>query len=435
MSGDGDAPGELRVVRVALAAGAIVYLGWWGVVQALLPGAYNPLPGRLAVVAAFLLALAATMVSGWARTNAQLLFSACAWLLTAHYVYLVHENGGEAAWWGGMLVTVPAVAALMNTQRQLIAYSIFTLALATAETVIDRQMDRSVFLPGVATVLLLSNLALRSRLRAEKERLAAAHAREQRDHAEEVSRFKTMVLGLVSHELLTPLQSMQLGVEALVRYPDTTPTRRAQREATIERSLKRLRNLIQSLLDYVRLDAGQLALKDVDFDPVPILSEMVDDLGWLAQAKGLELSLDPADVPPVRSDPGLFRMVVMNLVTNAIKYTHEGKVEVALSHDDAGHRVVVRDTGSGIAPEDLGRIFEPFTQLEPLEHKHTHGVGLGLALAQQAVTKLGGCIEVSSVVGSGSTFTVVVPRETAATKSARPPHRHKADPAPATRPN
>jgi len=400
----------LRIHRIQLAAATVVYLVWWGLVQVLLPGAFNPLTGRLVVVGMFAVVLGASYVFPWVAGNLDGLFQACAWVLTSHYVYLVRMNGGEPAWWGGFLITVAAVAACLHTQRALAAYSVFALVLAIAEAVVDGQLEHSVFPPGVATVLFLSNLALRSRLRAEQERVIAAQLREQRDRAEEVSRFKTMFLGLVSHELLTPIQSIQLGIEALARYPNAPAGQRLEREERITRSLKRLRELIRSLLDYVQLEAGRLEVRQQELDLVAVVTETVDDMQPHAKEKQLALSFiaDPA-VPYARTDPRLVRLVLVNLLTNAFKYTDSGRVDVDLTHDGSGHRLSVRDTGPGIAAEDQARIFEPFTQLGSLEHKHAQGFGLGLALVKQMLGKLGARLEVSSVVGTGSTFTMVLP--------------------------
>jgi signal transduction histidine kinase len=111
----------------------------------------------------------------------------------------------------------------------------------------------------------------------------------------------------------------------------------------------------------------------------------------------------------LHSDPELVRMVLTNLINNAIKFTERGEIVVCVEHDDGCHRVVVKDTGPGIPPEERTRIFEPFEHIEPTRHKHTPGVGLGLALVREMASALGGRIDLESEPGRGSEFTVFLP--------------------------
>jgi signal transduction histidine kinase len=103
------------------------------------------------------------------------------------------------------------------------------------------------------------------------------------------------------------------------------------------------------------------------------------------------------------------RLVIVNLVGNAVKFTQQGEVLVYVSHERGAHRICVRDSGPGIPIEDQERIFEPFEQMEPVLHKHTRGVGLGLSIVKEMVEALSGRIELASEPGAGSTFTVVLP--------------------------
>jgi signal transduction histidine kinase len=122
------------------------------------------------------------------------------------------------------------------------------------------------------------------------------------------------------------------------------------------------------------------------------------------------VSLAPAEPMPIlHSDPALLRVVISNLIGNAVKFTREGIVTVYLRNADGAHIIEIRDTGIGIAEADFPRIFEPFEQLEPLRRKTIPGVGLGLSLVRQIVDALGGTIEVQSVVGNGSMFRVTLP--------------------------
>lgn len=128
-----------------------------------------------------------------------------------------------------------------------------------------------------------------------------------------------------------------------------------------------------------------------------------------AEDKGLHLAFDaPSGLPPLRSDRSLVQLLVVNLMSNAIKFTTAGEVKVSLSVEGTTYRVAVSDTGPGLSPQERTRIFEPFEQLEATRRKHRAGVGLGLALVKEVTAALGGRIELETEVGRGSTFTLVL---------------------------
>jgi signal transduction histidine kinase len=178
----------------------------------------------------------------------------------------------------------------------------------------------------------------------------------------------------------------------------------------IAASAGRLHELIESLLEYARIEGGRLRVDVADVDALALCADVIEELSPQAEQKGIALRLALAEpAPPLRTDPRLLRLVVVNLVGNAVKFTASGAVEVEVSHGGGGHHIRVRDSGPGIPPQDHERIFEPFEQMEPLPHKHTRGVGLGLSIVKEMVEALSGRIELASTVGAGSTFTVVLP--------------------------
>jgi signal transduction histidine kinase len=405
--------GALAWYRRALAWGAGLYLLWWAFVQALLPGSFNPFLGRLLVVALCGAVLGATFVSRWVARRVAPLFAACMWTLTLHYFYLLHGNRGDATWWAGCVVVVAAVGALLSTRGALVAYSIFTLASTLGLMALERHILDSIFLPSIATVLFLSNVALRSRLRAAEERHSAIEARLERDRAREASEFKSMFLALVSHELVTPLQSLRLNADILARLPEAKAPSCANAIEKIGRGQRRLADLIESLLEYSRIEAGRLEVHVEDLDLAALVSDTVEDLAPQAQAKALDfrLRIEPG-LPCLRSDRRIVRLLVANLVANAVKYTERGGVEIEVARGASGPRISVQDSGRGIPAADHARVFEAFTQLEPISGKHLPGLGLGLALVKQMADAIGAQVEMQSVVGKGSTFTVVLPTET-----------------------
>jgi signal transduction histidine kinase len=396
-----------RMLRLVCVVAATVYLAWWFLVERILPGSFNPLPSRLVVVALGL------SVAAFGSTLGRLLrpaFLGFALLLTGHYIYLVWGNHGETAWWAGCLITVAAVSALLDTRAALVGYSATTLAMIVGLSIVDGKLVGSIFPAGVATILVIANVALSTRLRAERQRLEMTQARAERDRAAEGNRFKGRILGLVSHELLTPLQTLQLSVDALIANPSSIDNARIDPLGRISRSTKRLTDLIGQLLDYARLDAGSAIVSPEPIDLVALAKATIDDLAPLAFPKKLLLELVHAgDVPPLQSDRKLVRLVLVNLISNAIRYTDSGAIAVHIEHSPHGHRIRVKDTGPGIAEDDQARIFEAFTKLAPFETKHLPGIGLGLALVNEMARVLGGSVDVESTVGVGSTFTVAFP--------------------------
>jgi len=215
----------------------------------------------------------------------------------------------------------------------------------------------------------------------------------------------------VSHELRTPLTAIRTYLHLLERdgAASLLPRQRSMVEKTV-RSSARLLALVESLLEYTRAESGQLVTDVAPLDLGALAADVVEEMRPLAEQKQLALHVAaPPALPPLLSDAQLVRLILVNLIGNGIKYTEQGGVEVSVSHDEGVHRLAVIDSGPGIPADRQRVIFEPFTQLEPVRHKHTPGVGLGLALVERMVAALGGRVELRSELGCGSEFTVVLP--------------------------
>jgi PAS domain S-box-containing protein len=223
---------------------------------------------------------------------------------------------------------------------------------------------------------------------------------------------KDEFLGMVSHELRTPLTTLSLVLERLKTEWDAQLTDREQAMVgRMDRALQRLVQLVETLLQFSRIERGGLRVDRRELDLNAEIELLVDELRPAATHKGLALGLVvPAAIPPIVSDPDLIRLIVSNLVTNAIKFTEQGSISVALSFGDQGHRIEVSDTGQGIPEKSQARIFEPFEQLERGSNKHKPGVGLGLALVKALTSALGGQIQLHSELGCGSTFALHFPK-------------------------
>jgi signal transduction histidine kinase len=236
-------------------------------------------------------------------------------------------------------------------------------------------------------------------------------ARSARDQAIKASQVKTNFLRLVSHELRTPLTVISLQVERLRSElgPDMSETlaKIVRRVAT---STNRLTELIESVLQHARIESGKLTTELTEFSLADVAAEVVEELKAAAEAKGLALTLTGVgEIPALRSDRKLVRLIVSNLVANAVKFTSEGYVAVKVTHEGGRHSIAVSDTGPGIPLEHQREVFEPFVHLEPIKQKHAAGVGLGLSLVKEMVAVLGGRIRLESAVDAGSTFSVELP--------------------------
>jgi len=232
------------------------------------------------------------------------------------------------------------------------------------------------------------------------------------EQAELASRFKTSLLRLVSHELRTPLGALQLQLERLSgshHGPLNDPQQ--QLVVRMRRSLSRLTDTIQSLLEYARIESGRLELCVEEFDLRELAQSVVDDFSPQAEAKGLRLELHaPGSSAFFESDSRLLRLVLVNLIANALKFTEKGEIRLFLNVLSDRCEMRVTDTGPGIASELRASIFEPFFQGESLPRRNSSGTGLGLSLVREMLNALGGSIELESEVGKGSTFRISVPK-------------------------
>jgi PAS domain S-box-containing protein len=255
---------------------------------------------------------------------------------------------------------------------------------------------------------LLAN-AERARQEAERSRLEAEAARAQ---AEQASRAKTEFLATMSHELRTPLNAID-GYAELLELEVRGPITLAQREdiRRIRRSQKHLLSLINDVLNFVRLNAGTVRYFISDFDITEAIRDVEDVTAPQLRAKRLHFTKINCDAGlTVRADREKVQQVLVNLMTNAIKFT-EPNGDIALECAGAGEVVTVqvRDTGRGSPTDKLSAIFEPFVQVARSAGAPSEGVGLGLAISRDLSRAMGGDLVVESTMGKGSTFTLTLP--------------------------
>ncbi|QSN63866.1 response regulator (plasmid) [Caballeronia sp. M1242] len=262
-------------------------------------------------------------------------------------------------------------------------------------------------LSAAATSLLLLNGYRRARL-IEQQRAALSAEHQATRAARETAVAKDTFLGMISHELRTPLHAIVSSIELLgLNLRGEADRKIIQR---LETGARHLEAQMRDLTDYARLGAGKLELRLAAFDPAELLDSIVDANLPAASAKGLELRGEySGERGLLESDPHRVRQIVTNLVTNAIKYTDAGSIDVRFVRDKARLDISVTDTGPGIAREQLPLIFQEFTQLDSSSTRRFDGAGMGLAVVRGLVDLLGGSIDVSSEVGQGAAFRVSLP--------------------------
>jgi PAS domain S-box-containing protein len=264
---------------------------------------------------------------------------------------------------------------------------------------------------GRVVVAIATGMDITERIQVEQNQRELEAERRRAEALAEIDRAKTQFFSNVSHEFRTPL-SLIIGpmTDALENGNGLTG---AQLELVHRNSLRLLR-LVNSLLDFARIEAGRAQATYVATDLSQLTAELASNFRSACERASLRLSVDcPRLSMPVHVDRDMWEKILLNLLSNAFKFTFEGGIEVLLSEAEGRAELSVRDTGIGIPDSEIGRVFERFYRIEG-QHGRTHeGTGIGLALVQELVKLHGGTIDVDSGVGRGTVFTVRIPFGTA----------------------
>ena len=240
-------------------------------------------------------------------------------------------------------------------------------------------------------------------------RVAARLQEEATRTAEAANAAKSEFLATMSHEIRTPLNGV-LGMVQVMKH-DHLPAAQRERLEVVGQSGEALLIILNDILDLSKIEAGKLELEVADFDLEALASGVQNIFEPLADAKDLvfSLTIDPGLAGLYRGDAVRVRQVLSNLVSNAVKFTSAGAVDVAIGASDGGLRFSVSDTGIGLNPEQIASLFDKFVQADSSTTRRFGGTGLGLAICRELVVAMGGQITAEGAPGVGSRFTVVLP--------------------------
>ena len=324
-------------------------------------------------------------------------------------------------WWEALLAVV-VVAFFTQVSRsawqgqgeaRYVAFGTLVAVLGIAHDIlVDFGVYAAPRLTGYGFALFILVLALGLAQRFDRLALLVDDLRRREEAAERANQAKSDFLANMSHEIRTPMNGI-LGISELLAKTRLDAKGRDYVDIIYSSTLSLLA-IVDDILDFTKIESGELRVEQVDFELRATVAAVVDLLGPRAEQKGIELELDyPWDLPQaVRGDPLRLRQVLLNLVSNAIKFTDSGSVRLgvgrAVGAGVRGQKVAltftVADTGIGMGPETLAQIFSPFMQADSSTTRRFGGTGLGLAISQRIVEQMGGLIEVESEPGKGSRF-------------------------------
>jgi signal transduction histidine kinase/ActR/RegA family two-component response regulator len=319
---------------------------------------------------------------------------------------------------GFVTAFIGSVYILLQYYSDLLAFRLLLAPYALAMTYMVGDLAlRNGVKPGVVVVLVsivfaMANFFWLARKQLDRSRTSLRKARQRAESGEQAAEAansaKSAFLATMSHEIRTPLNGV-LGMAQAMAGDKLTPVQR-DRLSVIHRSGEALLAILNDVLDLSKIEAGKLELEAIPFDLTEVARGTYSAFTALANKKGLSFALD-IDRAKGRylGDPTRLRQILYNLISNALKFTDHGEIRVTAIRDGEILEIAVADSGCGIAPENLPKLFSKFDQLDSSTTRRFGGTGLGLAICRDLAELMGGKIEVESRLGEGARFTIRLP--------------------------
>jgi signal transduction histidine kinase len=391
-----------RVVAIAASAVAFAFA------LLLLPGA-NPGHGELAVAAG--LALAVIGVASLWRTVPSVARIGVALAYIGLVAVLIDGAGGTSSGFGGLFLLPVLWLAIVGSRAELVLgfVAVFLARALPVKLVGGPDYPPGPWRTGVVlgAVAVIGCVTMQQLVRLARMRASELHA--QNEQLRQLDEIKDGFVALVSHELRTPLTSIIGFLEILLDDEQTLTSEQRQFLRTVNRNVERLAHLVNELLFLAQVDAGRLELQLAMTDLRELLTEATEAARPTAEAKNIRLTLEAADVEPLLCDRSRIAQLVDNLVSNAVKFTGEGgSVEVRADRSAGGIALSVSDTGIGIPPDEMPRLFGRFFRASSATNAGIPGTGLGLAISQAIAEAHDSTITVQSSPTHGTTFRLVL---------------------------
>ena len=233
---------------------------------------------------------------------------------------------------------------------------------------------------------------------------------ERTKQLEEIDRLKDEFISMAAHELRAPVTALIGYLEMLASEISPEEKEKIKDDLeTLNILIGDLNNLINELLDVSRIEQGRLKIEIAEVNINEIIGNVIKLMIPSAAQKGLVINFAPANIPLTKSDPNRVRQVVTNLISNSIKYTIKGQVDITATLKDKTIVIEVKDTGIGIPGEEIAKLFSKFHRVQDAQTKEVRGTGLGLWITKEIVELLSGKISVESIYGTGTKFTFTLP--------------------------